>query len=304
MLAPGGTLVLAPDLAPAALAVAERVAGERGAQIVRAPARHRTSPRRAVASPPPEGASSAELRARASGRARPTSTAWRSRWTSMPCATAAASTLCRDACRCVRRRPADRVRRRAQPATPSRALVESLPEVLGARATALVMGVLEDKDAARMLEPLLGACERAWFTAPPSRARALPRRASVAGAPARLRARSRASRAPSGRSRWLRSGPRQGRRPCSRRDRSYSWARLGLAGRRAGWASARARGSAAMNGEGPSVLTMMAAWRCSCARDPRVLRRWLWLWRFLTARCACGRCQAPAREMYVWAAKL
>ena len=48
------------------------------------------------------------------------------------------------------------------------ALVESLPAVLGERPVALVLGVLEDKDAARMLALLLGVCERAWFTAPPS----------------------------------------------------------------------------------------------------------------------------------------
>ena len=52
------------------------------------------------------------------------------------------------------------------------ALVESLPAVLGGRPLALVLGVLEDKDAVRMLETLLPLCERAWFTAPPS-ARAL-----------------------------------------------------------------------------------------------------------------------------------
>jgi dihydrofolate synthase / folylpolyglutamate synthase len=52
------------------------------------------------------------------------------------------------------------------------ALVESLPELLdtagGARPLALVMGVLEDKDAASMLRALLPLCVRAWFTAPPS----------------------------------------------------------------------------------------------------------------------------------------
>jgi dihydrofolate synthase/folylpolyglutamate synthase len=48
------------------------------------------------------------------------------------------------------------------------ALVESLPGVLEGRPLALVLGVLEDKDAVRMLEQLLGVCERAWFTAPPS----------------------------------------------------------------------------------------------------------------------------------------
>jgi dihydrofolate synthase/folylpolyglutamate synthase len=49
-----------------------------------------------------------------------------------------------------------------------RALVEALPEVLAARPVGLVLGVLEDKDAASMLGALLGVCERAWFTAPPS----------------------------------------------------------------------------------------------------------------------------------------
>ena len=64
----------------------------------------------------------------------------------------------------------------------ARALVESLPALLdlgmraervspqsvGDRQLALVMGVLEDKDAASMLTALLPLCARAWFTAPPS----------------------------------------------------------------------------------------------------------------------------------------
>jgi dihydrofolate synthase / folylpolyglutamate synthase len=53
------------------------------------------------------------------------------------------------------------------------ALAESLPDVLASRPLALVLGVLEDKDAAGMLAVLLPMCERAWFTAPPSQ-RALP----------------------------------------------------------------------------------------------------------------------------------
>lgn len=53
------------------------------------------------------------------------------------------------------------------------ALVRSLPELLGSRPVALVMGVLEDKDATTMLRSLLPRCERAYFTAPPS-GRALP----------------------------------------------------------------------------------------------------------------------------------
>ena len=50
----------------------------------------------------------------------------------------------------------------------ARALVESLPALLEGRQLAIVMGVLEDKDAASMLAALLPLCARAWFTAPPS----------------------------------------------------------------------------------------------------------------------------------------
>jgi dihydrofolate synthase/folylpolyglutamate synthase len=48
------------------------------------------------------------------------------------------------------------------------ALVESLPQLLANRPLALVLGVLDDKDAAGMLAALLPLCERVWFTAPPS----------------------------------------------------------------------------------------------------------------------------------------
>ena len=48
------------------------------------------------------------------------------------------------------------------------ALAESLGEILGGGPLALVLGVLDDKDAASMLATLLPLCERAWFTAPPS----------------------------------------------------------------------------------------------------------------------------------------
>lgn len=54
----------------------------------------------------------------------------------------------------------------------ARALVQALPEMIGDRPLALVMGVLEDKDAAGMLRHLLPRSARAWFTAPAS-ARAL-----------------------------------------------------------------------------------------------------------------------------------
>ena len=50
----------------------------------------------------------------------------------------------------------------------ARALEQALPELFGERPVALVLGVLEDKDAASMLRTLLGVCEHAWFTAPQS----------------------------------------------------------------------------------------------------------------------------------------
>jgi dihydrofolate synthase / folylpolyglutamate synthase len=48
------------------------------------------------------------------------------------------------------------------------ALVASLHEVLPERPLGLVLGVLEDKDAAGMLRALLALSDRVWFTAPPS----------------------------------------------------------------------------------------------------------------------------------------
>jgi dihydrofolate synthase / folylpolyglutamate synthase len=45
---------------------------------------------------------------------------------------------------------------------------EPSPGAVGARALGLVLGVLDDKDAASMLRGLLPLCTRAWFTAPPS----------------------------------------------------------------------------------------------------------------------------------------
>lgn len=54
----------------------------------------------------------------------------------------------------------------------AQALADALADLLSGREAALVMGVLEDKDAAAMLARLLPHFRRAWFTAPPS-ARAL-----------------------------------------------------------------------------------------------------------------------------------
>jgi dihydrofolate synthase / folylpolyglutamate synthase len=48
------------------------------------------------------------------------------------------------------------------------ALADALAEVVGDAPLALVLGVLEDKDAAAMLATLMPHVTRAWFTAPPS----------------------------------------------------------------------------------------------------------------------------------------
>jgi len=164
----GATLVLPahPDLVPEALAVAERVADVRGAEIVRP-------------EPLPEGL---EMRSRGPFQRR-----------NLALARAAAAAHLRRSGRELDERAvaaaAEAVavpgRLQVLPGTPTTvldgahnpdavaALVEALPEVFGDQAPALVMGVLEDKDAAGMLRMLLPRCRRAWFTAPPG-PRALP----------------------------------------------------------------------------------------------------------------------------------
>jgi len=170
---PQTTLVLGADLEPAALEVARRVAGERAARIIQVSA----------------GAPSVPLQARGSFQQR-----------NFALARAAAEAYLRDGRGLHNQSPGigsegDAHERAvgeagASTAVPGRlhviegeplivldgahnphamaALVESLPEVLLGRPTAVVLGVLEDKDAAGMLAALLGVCERAWFTAPPS----------------------------------------------------------------------------------------------------------------------------------------
>jgi dihydrofolate synthase/folylpolyglutamate synthase len=162
---PGGTLALGAGLQPEALAVAERVARERGARIVVADAE----------------ASAIGLVARGAFQRR-----------NFALARLAAETYLRGAGiepdeRAVREAAASiEVPGRLQVVSEDpltvldgahnpeavNALVQSLPALVGERPLALVLGVLEDKDAASMLSSLLAKCERAWFTAPPS-ARAL-----------------------------------------------------------------------------------------------------------------------------------
>jgi dihydrofolate synthase / folylpolyglutamate synthase len=160
---PRGTLVLGEDLAADALAVAERVANEQEASIVRAR--------------PPEQETMALL-ARGAFQRR-----------NFALARAAAESYLRMAGIALNEEAVAAAGASAE--VPGRlqllgedpptvldgahnpdavvALVESLPEVLGGRGPlALVLGVLEDKDSAAMLATLLPVCERAWFTAPPS----------------------------------------------------------------------------------------------------------------------------------------
>jgi len=165
VLRPAGALVLGEELAPEALAVAERVARERGAQIVPA------------CTPPVTG----ELLARGAFQRRNFALARRAAEAylqalgrpldALAVAEAAATTDVPGRLQLVGEDPPT-VLDGAHNPDAVRALVESLPEVLPAGPLALVLGVLEDKDAAAMLAALLPVCERAWFTAPPS-ARAL-----------------------------------------------------------------------------------------------------------------------------------
>jgi len=167
VLAPGGALVLGQDMATEALAVAERVAAERGATI-----RH------------PDGSAPGLGSLRAPG-------AFQRRNFALACAAASAelsragfpvrADAIRDAAAGVRvrgrlemigTRPPTILDGAHNPAAVD-ALIESLPEVLGDEPLALVLGVLEDKDAVAMLSALLPLCRRAWFTAPPGD-RALP----------------------------------------------------------------------------------------------------------------------------------
>lgn len=163
VLQPGGTLVLGSWLAPEALAVAQRLARARGARIVRVGEEQ-------VAATPALAAQGAFQR-RNFALARAAAQAHLER-AGLALAQAALAAAAR----------ASEVPGRLQIAARSplvvldgahnpdavAALVQALPEVLGGRALGLVMGVLEDKDAARMLELLLPLCARAWFTAPPS----------------------------------------------------------------------------------------------------------------------------------------
>ena len=162
---PGGVLVLGSDVAPAAVAVARRVASERGARIVGAPA-----------DIPEAGA----LRTRGAYQRRNLAAA----------VTAVEAFLGAPADPAVVRAVAASlvvpgrfdVVDPGDPATVldgahnpdgARALAESLPEFLAGRPLCLVVSILDDKDAAAMLAALLPLCSRLICTSASS-PRALP----------------------------------------------------------------------------------------------------------------------------------
>jgi dihydrofolate synthase/folylpolyglutamate synthase len=161
---PHTALVLGESLAAPALAVAERVAGEREVPIVR----------------PRAGTSSrTELLARGSFQrrnfelARAAAEAYlQTRGIPLSegaVAQAAAATEVRGRLQLLKDDPPTVLDGAHNPDAVA-ALVESLPDVLDVPPAplALVLGVLDDKDAAGMLAALMPLVARAWFTAPPS----------------------------------------------------------------------------------------------------------------------------------------
>ncbi len=165
VLRPETTLALGADLHPEALAVARAVAGENHARIVQ------VSPEELAAAPPaPIFQQRNFALARVAAQAYLADAGIAVREEAVGEAALAAVDV-PGRLQVVARQPLT-VLDGAHNPDAARALVESLPALLAGRRLALVMGVLEDKDAASMLAALLALCTRAWFTAPPS-ARAL-----------------------------------------------------------------------------------------------------------------------------------
>jgi dihydrofolate synthase/folylpolyglutamate synthase len=158
------TLALGVDLAPEALAVAERVAQEREARIVTAQAMSEDSP-------PQELAAAGVFQQRNFALARLVAESYLREAGIEPqrraIEQAAVATEVRGRLQVLAQEPLT-VLDGAHNPDAVRALVESLGAIVGERPLALVLGVLEDKDAVGMLAPLLAMTERAWFTAPPS----------------------------------------------------------------------------------------------------------------------------------------
>jgi dihydrofolate synthase/folylpolyglutamate synthase len=158
---PGATVIHGDDLAPAARAVADRVARERGARVIAVGEADEVPPLRALGAFQRRNFALARVAAEVyleQVAIAPSDQAVRD---------AAASTMVRGRMHLLEGEPLT-VLDGAHNPDAVKALVESLPDLLAGRPLAVVLGVLEDKDAAGMLKTLLGVCERAWFTAPSS----------------------------------------------------------------------------------------------------------------------------------------
>jgi dihydrofolate synthase / folylpolyglutamate synthase len=163
---PGATLALGSRLAPEVLAVAERVARERGAPLHHAPERTRGVRLLAMGAFQQRNFSLARLAAESAllrtGEGLPDAPA-RER----AAREAAASVVVPGRLQLLDCDPPTVLDGAHNPAAVA-ALLESLPDVVGEQALGLVFGVLDDKDAAGMLAPLAGRCARVWLTAPAS----------------------------------------------------------------------------------------------------------------------------------------
>jgi dihydrofolate synthase/folylpolyglutamate synthase len=158
---PGATLIHGADLVPEARAVADRVARERGARVL--------CPGNEDEAPPLLALGSFQRRnfalARLAAQVYLEQVAIES--SDQAIRAAAASTVVRGRMHVLEGEPLTVLDGAHNPDAVA-ALVDSLPDVVAGRPLAVVLGVLEDKDAAGMLGALLGVCERAWFTAPSS----------------------------------------------------------------------------------------------------------------------------------------
>jgi dihydrofolate synthase/folylpolyglutamate synthase len=151
---PGGTLVLGAGLHPDATEVAEAVAAERGARIVRAP----EDPGVPVGAP-------GVFQRRNFALARTAAAAYLGELDEDVVARVAAEVRVPGRLEVIAQDPLTLVDSAHNPDGVA-ALVQSLPEVAGERAQRLVMvlSILDDKDAAGMLGALLDVCQAVVFT--------------------------------------------------------------------------------------------------------------------------------------------
>lgn len=149
---PGATLVLGPDMHPDAVAVAEEVAAERGAKIVRA-----------GTDPGVEAGVLEGYQRRNFAVARAAAEAFLGELDPHAVAVAAAKVRVPGRLQVVDRDPLTLLDGAHNPDGMA-ALAESLPEITGDRHVVAVVSILDDKDAAGMLRTLLPLCDALVLT--------------------------------------------------------------------------------------------------------------------------------------------